>query len=129
MNRFILTSAIALSALVLGQQRASAWCEFKFCHSCNLSYTSTGHNWCFSSKDNGPPPCYACNYGQQPPAPAPAPNPVPPPTPVQKSAYDAWNYGGYQPVGYYVYPQAGYGFYQPQAGNGFYQAPSYWYGR
>jgi hypothetical protein len=116
MNRFILTSAMALSALVLGQQRASAWCEFKFCHSCNLSYTSTGANWHFGVTSNPPPcmaPCYQAN-GAQPPA-----SNVPPPTPVQKSAYDGWNNGGYQPVGYY-YAQPGYGFYQ---------TPSYWYGR
>ncbi len=126
MNRFILTSALALTAMVLGQQRASAWCEFKFNHTCNLCYTSTGHNWNFSSQTNGPActaPCYQGNPGYQgyqgypPPQPPPM---VPPPTPVQKSGYEGWNNSGYQPVGYYYYPQAGYGFYQ---------APSYWYGR
>ena len=124
MNRFILTSALALTAMVLGQQHASAWSEFKLSHTCNLCYTNTGHNWSIGCQNNGPPcaaPCYQGNPGYQAyPAPQPPPPTVPPPTPVQKSGYEGWNNSGYQPVGYY-YPQAG--------GYGFYQAPSYWYGR
>jgi hypothetical protein len=135
MNRFILTSALALTAMVLGQQRASAWCELKMSGCWNFSYKCGGHCWyigCKSDPYPGPtcatPYCAAGSYYQAysapptAPVPQPAPAPVgPPPTPVQKSGYEGWNnYSAYQSAGYYSYPQASYGFYS---------APSYWYGR
>jgi hypothetical protein len=112
--------------MVLGQQRASAWCEFKMGGSFNICYKSGGHCWnigCQSDPYPGPtcavPYAAAGSYYQAPSLQKPAPV-GPPPTPVQKSGYEGWNNSGYQSVGYYSYPQAGYGFYQ---------APSYWYGR
>jgi hypothetical protein len=126
MNRFILTSAMALTALVLGQQRASAWCEFKMGGCFNISYKCGGHCWYIGCRsDPYPGPTCATPYSvagsnyQAPPVQKPLPT-GPAPTPVQKSGYEGWNYSGYQAAGYYNYPQAGYGFYQ---------APSYWYGR
>jgi hypothetical protein len=124
MNRFLLTSAMALTALALGQQHASAWHEFNMCGSFNISCRGGGHHWSISGgSDSYPgcpaPYCAAGSYWQTQTAPPP-PAHIPPPTPVQKTGYEGWNNGGIAPVGYYAYPQAGYGFYQ---------APSYWYGR
>jgi hypothetical protein len=138
MKRFILTSILALTAMVLGQQRTSAWCELKMsgCHSC--SFTCSGHCWYIGCKsDPYPGPTCAVPYGAAagsyyqmygaPPASGasapttPSTPPVgPPPTPVQKSGTEGWNNPAYQSAGYYSYPEASYSFYQ---------APSYWYGR
>jgi hypothetical protein len=125
MNRFILTSAMALTALVLGQQRAAAWCEFKMSGCFNISHKCGGHCWyigCKSDPYPGPtcatPYAAAGSYYQA--SPAPTSPPVgPAPTPVQKSGTEGWNNNSYLSAGIY-YPQASYGFYQ---------APSYWYGR
>jgi hypothetical protein len=124
MNRFLLTSALALTALALGQQRASAWSEFKMSGCFNISYRTGGHHWTFScvSDPYCPPACEVpkCGDASYYQAVSQKPSGIPAPTPVQKSSNEGWNNGGRAPVGYYIYPQAAYAFYQ---------APSYWYGR
>ena len=47
MKKLVMASLLALGVLVVGQQRASAWSEFKFSAGVNLSWTRSGSctNW------------------------------------------------------------------------------------
>ncbi len=126
MKRLIVAGLLALALTASSAQDASAWCRFNFSAGINISYESTGSNFCWTVNrcSNPPPACaypacfpgyaagYAGGYGGYP-----------------AYAYNYGNYGGAAPaapaaaaaapatqqVGYYFYGQ-GY-------------APSYWYGQ
>jgi hypothetical protein len=137
MKKLFVAAALALALTAVGQQRASAWCEFKFGVGFNISYRSSGHCTTFYwHRESLPGPCcdyncgFACcgwpynvgagyayapgaesNFGGVA-AQAPAPQP---PTTVQ--SYNPYYNSGYQPVGYNY------------AGYANSTLPAYWYGR
>jgi hypothetical protein len=132
MKKVLVLSFLALGALAVSEQKASAWANFKFGIGANLSYTSGGNSFGWGLWTNGPAPgCCAPEggypghggfggdfYSQGPAAPT-GTTPVAAPAQIQPVQYPAMGYpGGYQPVSYY-----------PGFNYGYYQAPSYWYGR
>ncbi len=142
MNKLLMASLLALGVTVAGQQKASAWSEFKFSAGVNLGWVGGGNRVLWGLYRSAPYPggpdltpafvispynparyggypCYGAaqggeGYGAVAAQQAPAMQPVP--AAAAPQAYNPYYNTGYQPVGY-TYPYVGY------------QAPSYWYGR
>jgi hypothetical protein len=132
MKKLVMAALLSVGVLTACQQRASAWCEFKFSAGVNLSYRSSGSssNWgiyrtstpcdtCppFSCASNFPyfggvayAPANASYYGGVA-AQAPAAQPA------TAQTYNPYYNTGYQPVGY------------TYSGYSNYVVPAYWYGR
>jgi hypothetical protein len=139
MKKMLVTCALALAVTAAGQQRASAWNEFKFSVGFDICWRGGGNCWSWTpglSHYSAPYP--GCgfdggghdgfvggvfqNYGAygvastwQ--APAPTAQYQAPAAVAAQPGYSPYYNTGYQPVGY-SYP----GYSQ-------YQSPSYWYGR
>jgi hypothetical protein len=133
MKKLVMASLLALGVLVVGQQRASAWSEFKFSAGVNLSWRSSGSCTNFGIYRTSTPydtcPPFGCasgfpyfgGYAAAPgaesyygnvAAQAPAAQPAGP-----AQTYNPYYNSGYQPVGY------------TYSGYSNYQAPGYWNGR
>jgi hypothetical protein len=129
MKKLVMASMLALGALAVSSQPASAWTKFKFGIGANISYTGSGNCLFWGAAKGAPlPDCgmpgggfpggYAPTYGDYGAAAYTGAQGTPTAAaaqPVQPVFYGQ----GYQPASYY-YPTAGYTYYP---------APSYWYGR
>jgi hypothetical protein len=60
MKKFVLLCLLALPWLALSEERASAWCSFKFGVGFNLEYTSSGNCWLWGLYKSGPCPPGCC---------------------------------------------------------------------
>jgi len=134
MKKLFVASALALALTVAGQQKASAWSEFKLSAGFNLSWACSpcSYNFCFSRQCEPYPGCLgqacfanggAAYYGGYAAAPGAAPYyggaaqaPAAQPAAAAQT-YNPYYNSGYQPVGY------------SYAGSPNYQVPAYWYGR
>ncbi len=133
MKKLFVASVLALAVTVAGQQRASAWSEFKIGAGVGLSWCTSGASWSFCINRQAYPypgcqdcvgfaaaaPAYFGGYASVPAAGSyygglAAQGPAAMPT--QQYSYNPYFNTGYQPVGY---ASAGYAS----------QVPSYWYGR
>jgi hypothetical protein len=142
MKRMAILSLLALSVILASEQRASAWCRFKFGIGLNISYEGSGNTFLWGLCKGGPNPNLSPD-GVPPvdggyPAPYPAYSPgivpdgyggappasqtLPPPTPVAPAVAQPVSYNPYQANGYYPY-----GYPQSSNSGDSGQAPSYWY--
>jgi hypothetical protein len=141
MKKLVMASVLALGLVLVGQQRASAWHDFKFSAGVSISWCGGGNSYCkgriqgadWPGTDGGLPG-YSGYYAD---GAAPSTWQAPAPTPAAESkpaagsspqTYNPYYNSGYQPVGYYYttgYQPVGYTY------PGYYQAPvpAYWYGR
>jgi len=119
MKKLSFACLFVLGLTLVGEQRASAWCDFKFSHavSCELAFGKS-----FMKIPVYPPACYpqfmnpALGYPVAPVAPAPiAPAPIKPILPTTSQVPPSVG-TGYLPVGYYPYAAP------------YYPAPSFWNG-
>ena len=111
MRQLSLACLLVLGLTLVGEQRASAWCDFKFSHAFNLELACgrsfmripvccpPGYPSCPMGPGLGyPAPMIPAPFAPAPVAPAPAKT-------IQRAdfQYPVWEGSGYQPAGYYPY--------------------------
>lgn len=70
MRKLLVLGALALAVTVLSQQKASAWCHWKFGVGLNLEHQAGGNNWFWGAFRNGQVPGYPDHVNAQPNCPA-----------------------------------------------------------
>lgn len=151
MKKMVLASLLAVTALALSVQNASAWHEFRFSAGFDIQCKGGGNRFLWGLCDSGPyppcgtgcgpdaclpcPPCPPMGFGGMPMMADPncLPGAPVPPAAAPKAGQPQGKPASaeYQPVGYssptgYNYPYSAYQYYY--GNNTGYQVPSYWYG-